>query len=325
MFSRVKNRPYLILAPMEGVGDRPFRKAMAHIGGFDEACTEFIRIHPAAPLPSLARNYDPNELAPIPIAAQIMGSDPQLMAQMTQELVARGAPRIDLNCGCPSKTVTGRGSGSSLLKEPQHLYEVAKAMVDASTVPVTAKLRSGFQDTSLFRENLLAAQESGISFLTLHPRTKVDGYGPPARWDLIAEAKQLLSIPIVGNGDILTVSDAKRMIRETQCDALMIGRGSVMNPWIFHEIRAHYANEASPISWEAMQEFVHIFFGALPQEMKQRNKINKLKQLANYLFRSDEGPRREILTTRYQDEQECLDLLLIKLENYYANLDLVVA
>ena len=134
-----------------------------------------------------------------------MGSEPELMAEMAQELERMGAPRIDLNCGCPSNTVTGKGAGSSLLKEPPLLHEIAKAMVQAVSIPVTVKMRSGFDDISLFKENLLAAQESGIRFLTLHPRTKVDGYGPPARWDLIAEAKSILKIPVVGNGDILKV------------------------------------------------------------------------------------------------------------------------
>lgn len=200
--------PTLFLAPMEGVADRAFRIAMSKVGGFDQACTEFIRVPRNAHVASLARVYDPDELGQVPIAAQIMGGEPHLMAEMVLELNRRGAKRIDLNCGCPSNTVTGKGAGSSLLKDPNHLYDVARAMVKASLVPVTAKLRSGFEDTSLFKENLLAAQESGIAFLTLHPRTKVDGYKPPARWDLIAQAKELLQIPVVGNGDINSVKDA---------------------------------------------------------------------------------------------------------------------
>ena len=172
--------PYLILAPMEGVGDRCFRKAMASIGGFDEAVTDFMRVSINAHVKSLAKQYECQETVPIPLAAQLMGSDPELMAAMAQEVVARGAPRVDLNCGCPSNTVTGRGAGSSLLKSPDLLNQVAKTMVESVSVPVTIKMRSGYEDISLFRENLLAAQESGVSFITLHPRTKVDGYGPPA-------------------------------------------------------------------------------------------------------------------------------------------------
>ena len=194
-----KSAPLLFLAPMEGVGDRPFRKTLASIGGFDWACTEFIRVSTTPHIPSLLKHYEPDDTAPILQAAQIMGSIPEFMAEMAVGLAAKGAPRIDLNCGCPSNTVTGKGAGSSLLKTPELLHKIAKSMVDAVSVPVTAKLRAGFSDTSLFRENLLAAEEAGIAFLTLHPRTKEDGYGPPARWDLIREAKQLLKIPVIGN------------------------------------------------------------------------------------------------------------------------------
>lgn len=233
--------PFLLLAPMEGVGDRCFRKAIASIGGFDEAVRDFLRVPRNAHIKSLAREYDADELKPIPLAAQLMGSDPELMGAMAQEIEQRKAPRIDLNCGCPSNTVTGRGAGSSLLKDPDFLYQNAKAIVKSVSIPVTIKMRSGYEDISLFKENLCAAQESGAHYITLHPRTKVDGYSPPARWDLIAEAKSILKIPLVGNGDILNVEHALKMLQTTGCDALMIGRGSVINPFIFHQIRAHFS------------------------------------------------------------------------------------
>lgn len=305
--------PYLLLAPMEGVGDRAFRRAMAAIGGFDEACTEFMRVPSNAHVVSLAKRYVANETAPYPQAAQLMGSDPDLMADMAREVVKRGAPRVDLNCGCPSNTVTGRGAGSSLLKEPEHLYQVAKAIVDAVDVPVTAKLRSGFNDTSLFKENLLAAQASGIRYLTLHPRTKVDGYGPPARWDLIAEAKQLLKIPVVGNGDILTVQDALNMLNQTKCDALMIGRGSVINPFIFHEIKSHFLGIPYQQSWESFMLFLRTFIEDIPEEMTLRGKLNKIKQLLGFLFKGNSWlleQRKVILTSHSRTVESFLDFAL---------------
>jgi tRNA-dihydrouridine synthase C len=167
--------PKLFLAPMEGVGNRAFRTAMATIGGFDEACTEFLRVPKNAHIPSLAAQYNPHDTAPIPQAAQIMGSSPELMAEMTSVLFERGAHRVELNCGCPSNTVTGRGAGSSLLKEPMDLFKIARAMVQAASVPISIKLRSGFEDTTLLDENLLAAQEAGVSLLTLHPPHQTPG------------------------------------------------------------------------------------------------------------------------------------------------------
>lgn len=296
--------PFLILAPMEGVGDRCFRKAMATVGGFDEAVTDFMRVPTNAHVKSLAIEYQAEETVPIPLAAQIMGSDPELMAAMAQELEMRGAPRIDINCGCPSNTVTGRGAGSSLLKDPNFLHENAKAVVRAVSIPVTVKMRSGYQDTSLFKENLMAAQESGISYLTLHPRTKVEGYGPPANWDLIAQAKSFLKIPIVGNGDILNVKDALNMLSHTKCDALMIGRGSVINPFIFHQIRAHFSKKPYASTNEKLTHYLNAYLQYIPSDMPSRTKINKMKQLMSFLFKNSEKlleKRMLMLTNTYTD------------------------
>lgn len=305
--------PSLFLAPMEGIGDRAFRRAMATIGGFDQACTEFLRVPTNAHVESLAKRYHADVTHPIPQAAQLMGSDPSLMADMAREVAKRGAPRIDLNCGCPSNTVTGKGAGSSLLKDPHHLHKVAKAMVEAVDVPVTAKLRSGFEDTSLFKENLLAAQESGIRFLTLHPRTKVDGYGPPARWDLIAEAKQLLTIPVVGNGDILTVQHALDMLTQTRCDALMIGRGAVINPFIFHQIKSHFAGTTFVLHWESFLTLIHTFIKEFPKDMTLRGQLSKLKCIFGFLFKGNtwlESKRNQILTTNCPDVHSYLNAVL---------------
>lgn len=289
---------------MEGVGDTSFRKAIASIGGFDEAVRDFLRVPANAHIKSIGKAYEADELSPIPLAAQIMGSDTDLMAQMAQELVLKGAPRIDVNCGCPSNTVTGRGAGSSLLKDPDILHEVAKSVVQAVSIPVTLKMRSGFDDISLFKENLLAAQESGVRYITLHPRTKVDGYGPPARWDLIAEAKTVLKIPLVGNGDILTVQNALDMLKITGCDALMIGRGSVINPFIFHQIKAHFANKIYTPKWEDLMRYFDTYLASIPPAMPMKFQVSKLKQLFGFTFKGNAKlleHRQEILTSRYED------------------------
>ncbi len=309
--------PYLILAPMEGVGDRCFRKAMASIGGFDEGVRDFLRVPSNAHVPSLATQYEAEEITPIPLAAQLMGSDPQLMADMAHAMQQRGARRVDLNCGCPSNTVTGRGAGSSLLKEPRVLYEIAKAMVDAVGIPVTAKLRSGFDDTSLFKENILAAQESGIKYITIHPRTKADGYGPPAKWEFIAEAKAILDIPVVGNGDILTVDDALKMLKETQCDALMIGRGSVINPFIFHQIKAHFARESYSCRWDDLLRYFDVYLSEIPSKMVEKIKVNKMKQLMSFLFKGNDSllqKRQDILKSAHKDVQSLVQFALPHLQ-----------
>lgn len=314
--------PFLILAPMEGVGDESFRRAIASVGGFDEAVRDFLRVPSNAHIPSLAVKYDASEILPIPLAAQLMGSDPDLMAEMARAMEARGAPRIDLNCGCPSNTVTGKGAGSSLLKDPNLLHQIAKAMVNAVSIPVTAKLRSGFDDLSQFKENLLAAQESGIKYLTLHPRTKVDGYGPPARWDLIAEAKSLLTIPLVGNGDILTVEDALRMLAETKCDALMIGRGSIINPFLFHEIKAHFSKEPYEFRWRAIIDYLNVYLSSMSPLMLEKAKVSKMKQLMGFLCKNNPllaEKRQEILRSTPQDAKSFLADLLPYIESSFTS------
>ncbi|HEX4838864.1 MAG TPA: tRNA-dihydrouridine synthase family protein [Rhabdochlamydiaceae bacterium] len=314
--------PYLQLAPMEGVGDRSFRKAMASIGGFDEAVRDFLRVPRQAHIESLAREYTPYEIAPIPLAAQLMGSELDLMAAMAKEMEKKGAPRIDLNCGCPSNTVTGKGAGSSLLKEPDFLHDVAKSIVQAVSIPVTLKMRSGFDDTSLFKENLFAAQESGIRYLTLHPRTKADGYGPPANWDLIAEAKSLLTIPVVGNGDILTVADALKMVSHTGCDALMIGRGSIINPFIFHQIKAHYAGVSYVPKWDDLMQYFQVYQSTVPAEIPDKTRVNKLKQLMGFFFKGNAAlleMRQTILTSQYTDPSAFMQFALPYLQKGWVN------
>jgi nifR3 family TIM-barrel protein len=316
--------PYLLLAPMEGVGDRCFRRAMASVGGFDEGVTDFLRVPSNAHVQSLAKVYQADEMAPIPLAAQLMGSDPELMAAMAVEVEKRGAPRIDLNCGCPSNTVTGRGAGSSLLKDPDLLHQIAKAMVKAVSVPVTMKMRSGYEDISRFQENLLAAQESGIRFITLHPRTKIDGYGPPARWDLIARAKSILKIPLVGNGDILNVEDALKMLKVTGCDALMIGRGSVINPFIFHQIQAYFSGKSYRPQWNDLKRYLEIYLVEIPSDSSPRLKINKMKQLMGFLFKANEeltARRQMMLSTTYGSFADFLDFSIPLLKEGWQNKD----
>jgi tRNA-dihydrouridine synthase C len=294
---------------MEGIGDSIFRRAIAAIGGFDEAVREYLSVCAATRAKKLATHYDPNEIAPLPLAAQIMGLAPDIMADVARALEARGAPRVDLNAGCPSNMVSGRGAGSSLLKNPELLYRIARAMVEAVSIPVTVKMRAGFKDTSLFRENLLAAEAAGVRYLTLHPRTKEEMYTSRARWELIAEAKTIVKIPIVGNGDILTGEDALRMVKDTQCDGLMVGRGSVINPFIFHEIHAAFRGVPYEPRFEELLRFLHVYSDALPEVLPLRVKINKLKALMSYLFLGSDAlksRRRSVLVASYESVEAFL-------------------
>lgn len=240
----------LILAPMEVLADRQFRQAIATIGGMDEAVHEFIRItHPKLEdiRGVLRQRYNAKEMGSIPLAAQIMGGDPAAMEMATAELVHRyGAHRVDLNCGCPAKKVNGRGGGASLLRTPEVIYEITKRMVDAvgdcSSI-VSVKMRSGYDSTTLFDENIHAIVEAGARMLTVHPRTKTQAYAGSADWEFIKTAKEICGnrVDVVGNGDVITAKDALRILDDTGCDHVMVGRGAVANPWIFWDIRKEFA------------------------------------------------------------------------------------
>uniref|UniRef100_A0A383VKB7 tRNA-dihydrouridine(47) synthase [NAD(P)(+)] n=1 Tax=Tetradesmus obliquus TaxID=3088 RepID=A0A383VKB7_TETOB len=253
---------------MENLADKPARIALKQaIGGFDEACTEFIRVpgrsdKPSATTRGICAAYDAFELGDVPLAAQLMGSNVQLLAAAAERLVhVKGAPRIDLNCGCPANVVTGGGAGSSLV-----------AAVGASAA-VSVKMRSGFTDTSLFRENLLAVQEAGAHFVTVHPRTKSQSYNGRADWALIAEAKQLLSIPVIGNGDVVSVGSAFAMLQQTGCDGLMVGRGALQDPLLFHRLKQHFKAAAAADKTASLQQQRPGVSQPLPLQLLQQQQL----------------------------------------------------
>eukprot|EP01026_Neomeris_dumetosa_P075062 TRINITY_DN7879_c0_g1_i5.p1 TRINITY_DN7879_c0_g1~~TRINITY_DN7879_c0_g1_i5.p1 ORF type:complete len:417 (-),score=52.93 TRINITY_DN7879_c0_g1_i5:158-1408(-) len=338
--------PGLFLAPMENLGDRTFRMSHAQtIGGFDEACTEFIRVpdrgsNSRTQARSLARKYNACELTDVPLGVQLMGSNPEIMGEVTNALIElKQPPRIDINCGCPANASTGSGAGSSLLKTPDVLFNVVKGVVEGSDnrVLVTVKLRSGFNDTSLFEDNLLAAQLAGASFVTVHPRTKSQGYKGQADWGMIKRAKDLLRIPVIGNGDILSVNDVVSMIEMTNCDAVMIGRGAVRDPLLFLRIRSFFLSVQNDMLGDEFQLIVNFLtqfykntFDVLTMDSSKENVppyidkilMGRLKQLVSYLFDNEQmkQEREAILQTKLEDVGNSnlfLELICSKVELQY--------
>lgn len=275
---------------MEGAASLPFRKAISTIGGFDEATREFISLPNNAHIPSLIKVYDPLEMAPHRLAPQIMTSDPDIAKKATLALLERGAHRVDLNCGCPSNTVTGRGAGSSLLKDPKHLYLVLRAMKEVSP-SISIKIRSGYEDTHLFEEILWAIEDVRPLLLTIHPRTKKQGYSGRADWSLIHKAKKLLTTPICGSGDITSRIDLESRQAQTAVDAIMIGRTALRNPWIFQQIR----NEEYKVTLESKNIFLETFYRYQSQKSSLRGKVRQLKQLVSFLFENEPVKRKKLL------------------------------
>lgn len=229
----------LIVAPMAGVTDRPFRSLCKHFGAghaISEMMASDMTLY--AQKKSMFRANFEGELAPI--SAQIAGSEPEQMAEAARYQVANGAQIVDINMGCPAKKVCKRLAGSALLQDEDLVARILDAVVTAVEVPVTLKTRLGFANG---QENILKvaqrAEQAGIAALAIHGRTREQMYTGEARYELIREVKQLLKIPVIANGDIDSPVKAKQVLERTGVDALMIGRAAQGQPWIFRDI-AHY-------------------------------------------------------------------------------------
>lgn len=227
----------VFLAPMAGVTDFPFRLLCREMG-CALAFTEMVSAKGmllAPPGNRAARELLLTSPQEGPVALQLFGREPQTVAEAARRLAGDGRfCLVDLNMGCPAPKIAGSGEGSGLLREPDLAVRVAEAVVRASPVPVTVKLRTGWDEDSLVYEELgRRLQEVGVSALTLHARTRRQFYAGRADWDAIARLKRAVSIPVIGNGDVTCLQDARRMMEQTGCDAAMIGRAAMGNPWAF--------------------------------------------------------------------------------------------
>ena len=223
----------VVLAPMAGVTDQPFRLLCREMGAslvFTEMVSAdgLVRGNPGT------ERLVYFEEAERPIGVQLFGSDAEVMARGAEQVADRGFDLIDLNFGCPVKKVVKRNAGSSLMRDPEHLAEITEAVVRAVELPVTVKIRSGWSAGEINAVQVARmAQEAGAKAISVHPRTQKMGFSGRANWETIAQVKAALSIPVIGSGDVRTPEDARRMLEDTGCDLVMIGRGALGNPWIF--------------------------------------------------------------------------------------------
>lgn len=235
----------IILAPMEGVVDHLMRDMLTRIGGFDLCITEFVRVVDQLLPRRVFTRLCPELLnggktpAGTPVRVQLLGQEPQWLAENAARAVALGSPGVDLNFGCPAKTVNKSKGGAVLLKETETLYRIMQAVRSAvpAEFPVTAKMRLGFDDTSLVLDNARALAEAGASELTVHARTKADGYRPPAYWPWIAEIRKVISIPVIANGEIWQPADAALCREQSGSADIMLGRGALAQPNLALRIR----------------------------------------------------------------------------------------
>lgn len=234
----------LIVAPMAGITDRPFRQLCKKLGA-GYAVSEMAAANPLLRHTLKSRRRIVHEGEVEPRAVQIVGSEPATMADSARYNVDQGAQIIDINMGCPAKKVCNNWCGSALLQNEPLVGRILDAVVNAVSVPVTLKFRTGWDRSNINAPGIAKIAESaGIAMLTLHGRTREDGYRGQAEYDTIAEVKSLVSIPIVANGDIDSPEKARTVLKKTGADAIMIGRGAQGRPWIFREIDYFLKNDA---------------------------------------------------------------------------------
>ena len=231
----VKLENNVFLAPMAGVTDLPFRVVCKGFGAglvYSEMVSAKALHYGDKKTAELLKTSD----AEAPLCVQIFGSDPAVMAEGAQKALSTGAKIVDINMGCPAPKVANNGDGSSLLKDVELIGKIVRAVSDAAGVPVTCKIRSGFDEVADVERIAKTIEQSGAAAIAVHPRTRKMYYSGHSDWNIIADVKKAVSIPVIGNGDINCAADAKRMLDTTGCDAVMIGRGARGNPFIFREV-----------------------------------------------------------------------------------------
>lgn len=289
----------LFLAPMEGVIDHHFRAIYAAIGGIDVCVSEFIRVNDL-PVPAKTFLRDCPELhstrypnGPFSQTAngtelriQLLGSNPATLAASALTAVQLGAAAIDLNFGCPAKTVNKSRGGSILLKEPTLVGDIVAQVRAAvpSRIPVTAKIRLGYEDRSLYLDNAMAIAAAGANELCVHARSRADGYAPPAYWSYIAHIVEAIDIPVIANGEIWCLEDFHRCRQESQCTDVMLGRGLIARPDLAMQIKAAEANTPyEPLQWQDLVALLQQFYCNTRDVYPRKFLGNRVKQWLFYL------------------------------------------
>lgn len=308
-------RPATVLAPMAGVTDTIFRRVIRSLGGCGLIMTEFTSAEGVTRSAAKTLRYLYYDADEHPIAAQLFGADAHVMASAAALVEDLGFDEVDINLGCPAKKVVKCG-GSGLLRDLKQLECVLEAVRAAVKIPLTIKMRSGWDDASIVAVEVARMAEGiGVEGLAVHPRTRAQGYSGQADWNVIGRVKQAVSIPVVGNGDIHAPEDAERMAAQTGCDGVMIGRTAATNPWIFRQMEqyftcGHYDEPSEADRYRLLADYFRSLIAAeLPEA------IGKMKQFACWFthgVRNGSELRHQVHSSRTPQE------VLERVEEFFA-------
>ena len=276
--------PPLILAPMAGITDQYFRRILKRIGGVGLVSMEFISSEALTRGSERTRSmmqYHPEER---PLAIQIYGSDAARMSEAAAFVEALGADIVDINMGCPANKILKGCSGAALMRDLGIAERIIRACRDRVKIPLTVKFRLGLDDRqNNFLELGRVCESNGVDAVALHARTARQMFGGRADWPRIRELKEALSIPVSGNGDVLTSADARAMWSETGCDGVMVGRGAMQNPWIFRQTAARLRGEEEPtITLEDRREMILGHFRILREREEERFALHKIRTFTGW-------------------------------------------
>jgi len=272
----------VFLAPMAGVTDLPFRLICREMG-CGMVYTEMISAKGLYYNDKKTKELLAIENEEKPVALQIFGSEPDIMGRAAYTLNNRENITLDINMGCPTPKIIKNGDGSALMKNPKLAGEVIKAVVKESIKPVTVKIRKGWDEHHINAvEMAKIIEDSGAKAIAIHGRTREDFYSGKADWHIIAEVKKVVSIPVIGNGDIFTVEDAIKMLEETKCDAIMIGRGVRGNPFLFKEIN-HYLMKKEIMPRASLQEIISVIFQHMNLAIKYKGEYIAIREMRKHI------------------------------------------